>query len=64
MAKNRREIFVKQRQLVSNIMNFLKTKNCADNIEDCGKDPRLIGELPDILDKFFHVKNISNQKKL
>ena len=34
------EIFVEQRQLVSNLMKYLKTKYYADKIEECGTDQK------------------------
>ena len=49
-----REIFVEQRQLVSNLMKSLKTKYYADKIEECGTDQKVL---------FNIINSLQNKRK-
>ena len=48
------EIFVEQRQLVSNLMTSLKTKYHADKIDECGTDQKALYNV---------IKSIQNKRK-
>ena len=48
------EIFVEQRQLVSNLMKSLKMKYYADKIEECGTDQKAL---------FNVINNLQNKRK-
>ena len=49
-----REIFVEQRQLVSNLIKLLKAKYYADKIEECGTDQKAL---------FNVINSLQNKRK-